>query len=224
MRSLRIVGLVVVVAALVLGAAQAGSGLAATSPVVPAGGNVAGKGYAYYLKRLELISIANFGRKPSISGLPQRCPTVTVGGQKVAMLNAGTGVIVPLPGRTVTCSEPAGRAIYVHVWSNFCSTQRNFPHHPGMSDADLVKCANSVDPRVTRSATLDGHPVNLRPLVTATGVFFVPKSLGGPARAAAYGVGILLRGLSKGTHTIQTTDVIKVPGPPPLPPLKVHVA
>jgi hypothetical protein len=231
MRSLRIVGLVVVVAALVLGAAQAGSGLAATSPVVPAGGKVAGKGYAYYLKRLELIAIANNGRLAnngpitSISGLAaQSCPTVTVGGQKVAMLNDGSGTAVASPRRTLTCSEPAGRAIYVYVSSNMCSTLRGFQPTRGKtpSDADLVKCAPLLFPQgPTPSATLDGHPVNLPPLVTATGVFFVPKSMGGPARAAAYGLGVLLRGLSKGTHTIQTNS-----GPPPRPKvtLKVHVA
>jgi hypothetical protein len=170
--------------------------------VVPAGGKVAGKGYAYYLKRLQLIASATEGRIPS-------CSTVTVGKQKVAMLNP--------PGRTVTCSEPAGRAIYVAVFSNTCSTQQGFQPSSGTSDADLVKCAkglpNGLPEGLTISATLDGHPVNLHPLGAATGVFFVPKTLGGPARAAAYGFGVLLRGLSKGTHKIQTD--LKGPGTPP---------
>jgi hypothetical protein len=75
------------------------------------------------------------------------------------------------------------------------------------------------------SAALDGHPVNLRPLAIATGVFFLPKTLGGPARGAAYGVGVLLRGLSKGTHTIQI-DVKPPAGPPggAKSTVKVHVA
>jgi hypothetical protein len=225
MRSLRIVGLIVVVAALVLGAAQAGSGLAATSPVVPAGGKVAGRGYAYYFKRLQLLIT------PSTRPLPS-CSTVTVGGQKVAMLNLNQP-----QGGTVTCNEPAGRAIYVALIGITCSTQRGF--HGGLappsvwtnlgsgtSDADLVKCAKlGFHPPVGNSATLDGHTVNLRPLVTSTGVFFVPKMLDGPARVAAYGVGILLRGLSKGTHTIQ--GHVKGVGPHPATPkftLKVHAA
>jgi hypothetical protein len=210
--------------------------------VVPAGGKVAGKGYAYYFKRLQQL-IA-----PSTRPLPS-CSTVTVGGQKVAMLN--------LNGVTATCSEPAGRAIYVAVLSNTCSTQRGFHgglappslwsnQGSGTSDADLVKCAATAlacapgaqvnptapgcwavpaGPVTLPSAALDGHPVNLRPLVIATGVFFVPKSLGGPARAAAYGVGVLLRGLSKGTHTIQI-DVKPPAGPPggAKSTVKVHVA
>ena len=187
----------------VLGVSLAAGALAATSPVVPAGGKVAGKGYAYYLKRLQLIAIATDGRIPS-------CSTVTVAGQKVAMLNPPGG------GRTVTCSEPTGRAIYVAVLSNTCSTQQGF--HPGFgtSDADLAKCAKAIPKGVTPSAALDGHTLNLPALLTATGVFFVPKTPGGPTptpRAAAYGVGVLLRGLSNGTHTIQTN--VKAPGAPP---------
>jgi hypothetical protein len=209
----------------VLGLSLAAVGLAATSPVVPAGGKVAGKGYAYYFMRLQQL-IA-----PSTRPLPS-CSTVTVAGQKVAMLNLNQ----PPPGGTVTCSEPAGRAIYVALISITCSTQQGFHgglappslwfnQGSGTSDADLVKCAKlGVNLPLGNSATLDGHPVNLRPLVTSTGVFFVPKMLGGPARAAAYGVGVLLRGLSNRTHTIQIH--VKV-GPPPATikiALKVHVA
>ena len=79
----------------VLGLSLATGALAATGPLVPASGKVAGKGYAFYLKRLQLIAIATDGRIPS-------CSTVNVGGQKVAMLNPPGG------GRTVTCNEPAG--------------------------------------------------------------------------------------------------------------------
>jgi hypothetical protein len=199
----------------VVGLFLAAGGLAATSPVVPASGKVAGKGYAYYLKRLQLIAIATDGRIPS-------CSTVTVAGQEVAMLNPPGG------GRTVTCSEPAGRAIYVAVLSNTCSTQPGFHEGFGTSDADLVKCAKGFPKGVTPSAAIDGDTVNLLPLVTATGVFFAPKMLGGSAptaRAAAYGVGVLVRGLSKGTHTIQTD--VKGPHTPPSgvkSALEVHVA
>jgi hypothetical protein len=49
----------------VVGLFLAAGGLAATSPVVPAGGKVAGKGYAYYLKRLQLIAIATRAAYPA---------------------------------------------------------------------------------------------------------------------------------------------------------------
>ena len=42
----------------VLGLFLAAGGLAATSSVVPVGGKVAGKGYAYYLKRVWLLNFA----------------------------------------------------------------------------------------------------------------------------------------------------------------------
>ena len=187
----------------VLGLLLATGALAATGPLVPASGKVAGKGYAYYLKRLQLIAIATDGRIPS-------CSTVNVGGQKVAMLNPPGG------GRTVTCNEPAGRAIYVAVLSNTCSTQQGFHQGFGTSDTDLMKCAKAIPTGVTPSAALDGHPVNLPALLTATGVFSVPKTPGGSTptpRAAAYGVGLLLSELSNGTHTIQTN--VKAPGAPP---------
>jgi hypothetical protein len=191
MRSLRIVGLVVVVAGLVLGAAQAGSGLAATSPVVPVGGKVAGKGYAYYLKQVWLT---NFGA----SALPPSCSTLTVGGQKVAVLR--------LPPKADTCNEPAGRAIYVHEVTFECSTLKGDHNGFGTTNADLVKCAKDfINSKVTYSATLDGQTVDLHALDAATGEFFVPKVVGQSAptaRSAAYGPGILLLGLSKGTHTI----------------------
>jgi hypothetical protein len=199
----------------VLGLSLAAGALAATSPVVPAGGKVAGKGYAYYLKRLQLLSFATEGRIPS-------CSTVTVGGQTVVMLNPPGG------GRTVTCNEPAGRAIYVPVLSKECSTEHGDHQGFGTSDADLVKCAKAIPKGVTPSAALDGHTVNLPTLLTATGVFSVGKIPGGStptARSAAYGVGVLLRGLSNGTHTIQTN--VKAPGAPPSSgksTLEVHVA
>ena len=51
-------GVVCVGVITVLGLSLAAGGLAATSPVVPAGGEVAGKGYAYYLKRVWLLNFA----------------------------------------------------------------------------------------------------------------------------------------------------------------------
>ena len=188
----------------------AAGGLAATSPIVPAGGKVAGKGYAYYLKRVWLL---NFAGSPPLS-----CSTLTVGGQKVALLRT-------TPQNSATCNEPAGRAIYVHELTNECSTLKG--DHPGFgtTNADLVKCAKAFfNGPVIYSATLDGQAVDLHALLAATGEFFVPKVVGQSAptaRSAAYGPGILLRGLSKGTHTVYSTA--SGPGGVDHSTLKVHV-
>lgn len=131
------------------------------------------------------------------------CLALTVAGEKVAVLRPP-----PMQGATATCNEPAGRAIYVHQITNECSTLKGDHKGFGTTNADLVKCAKSLfkRPAVSFSATLDGHTVNLHALVTSTGEFLVPKVVGqsaSTARSAAYGPGILLRGLSKGTHTIE---------------------
>jgi hypothetical protein len=177
----------------VLGLFLAAGGLAATSPIVPVGGKVAGKGYAYYLKRVWLL---NFAGSP-----PSSCSALSVGGQKVALLRTSM--------KSATCNEPAGRAIYVHELTNECSTLKG--DHPGFgtTNADLMKCAKSFfNGPVTYSATLDGQTVDLHALLAATGEFFVAKVVGQSAptaRSAAYGPGIMLLGLSKGTHTIYST-------------------
>jgi hypothetical protein len=183
-------------ASTVLGLTLAAGGLAATSPVVPAGGKVAGHGYAYYLKRVWLMRFASPGPAPS-------CAAFSVGGEKVALLRPP-----PMSGATATCNEPAGRAMYVHQVTNECSTLKGDHKGFGTTNADLVKCAKSLfkKPGVSFSATLDGLPVNLHALVASTGEFFVPKVVGqsaSTARSAAYGPSILLRALSKGTHTIE---------------------
>lgn len=209
-------GALCVGATAVLGLSLAAGGLAATSPIVPAGGKVAGKGYAYYLKRGWLISFAASAPLPS-------CATLAVGGKKVALIRTP-----PKSGATATCNEPAGRAIYVHEISNECSTLKGDHRGFGTTNADLVKCAKSVYkvPGVSLSATLDGHTVNLQALVVSSGEFFVPKVVGqsaSTARSAAYGPGILLRGLSKGTHTIRSKT--NIPGVVTVDStLKVHVA
>lgn len=193
----------------------AAGALAATSPVVPKGGKIAGKGYAYYLKQVTLIGFA-------ASAPPPSCSTLSVDGQKVAVL------VPPLKsGATARCNEPAGRPIYVHELTNECSTLNGDHRGFGTTNADLVKCAKAFFTKhVTYSATLDGKAVNLHALLTATGEFFVPKVAGGSpptARSAAYGPGILLRGLSKGTHTIHSKA--SVPGVLTIhSTLKVHVA
>jgi hypothetical protein len=205
-------GALCVGATAVLGLSLAAGGLAATSPVVPAGGKVAGESYGYYLKQVWLTNFATSAPPPS-------CSTVTVGGQKVAVLR--------LPPKSVTCNEPAGRAIYVHEVTFECSTLMGDHNGFGTTNADLVKCAKAFfNSKVTYGATLDGQTVDLHALNAATGEFFVAKVVGQPAptaRSAAYGPGILLRGLSKGTHTI--VSKANIPGVEKVnSTLKVHVA
>jgi hypothetical protein len=61
------------------------------------------------------------------------------------------------------------------------------------------------------SATVDGKPVNMWKLPAATGVYPVQAVAGninglppGSGRSAAYGAGLLLTGLAKGTHVIHS--------------------
>jgi hypothetical protein len=61
------------------------------------------------------------------------------------------------------------------------------------------------------TTSIDGHRVDLSKLIAAAGEYRVHASnhnaLGqspGPGLSAAYGYGLLLRGFSKGTHTIHT--------------------
>jgi len=188
-------------------AASAGprSGRVATAgnPVVPAGGTVAGKGYAYWLERSWRVYIT--------VKTPAPCLTVSVGGARVAML---LGPPNSLSGSS-TCSEPAGRAMYVPQVSWVCSTVKE-DLGTGATPADLEKCARgrfeSGTIGVPSRDVLDGHPIDWHKLVTATDAFYVSKPVSAivnaPAPAAyvaAYGSGLLLRDLPKGTHTIHFT-------------------
>ena len=187
------------VALAALGLSMTANALAATSPVVPAGGKVVGKGYAYFLERWWLTNFA-------ASAPPPSCGTMAVGGQTVALALGSLK-----PGATTTCTEPAGRAIYVVQPSNECSTLKGDHKGFGTTAADLVKCASAGLKRASYSASLDGHPINLHALLSATGVFFVPKVVGASAptaHSAADGTGILLRGLSTGPHSLHATAVI----------------
>jgi hypothetical protein len=183
--------------------AMGGGALAAsTGPVVPNGGKVAGKGYSYWLKRAWLMEFA--------AGHPLgACKTVTVNGRRVAFLTSpGLG-----SGKTFsyTCTEPAGRPIYVHQLTAECSTLKG-DHTDGTTAADLEKCARTELKHASYSESLDRHTIDLHKLFTATGEFFVPKVKlpGQPptAHSAAYGPGLLLRGLRKGTHTLHTTSIL----------------
>jgi hypothetical protein len=193
------------VAFTVLFFALGGGALAASAgPVVSRDGEVAGKGYPYWLKRAWLMEFA--------AGHPLApCMTVTVNGKHVAFLDSpglGSGMTF-----SYTCKEPAGRPVYVHQLSAECSTLKGDHKGFGTTAADLQKCARTELKHASYSESLDGHAIDLHKLMTATGEFFVPKvNLPGPvpptAHSAAYGPGLLLRGLRKGTHTLHDTSVL----------------
>jgi hypothetical protein len=171
------------------------------SNVVPPTGKVAGRGYAYWMERHWQFS---FSLSASAARSSNLCHTLTANGKQVAWL------IGPSTGNHA-CSEPVGRPIYVNLLGAECSTFSG--DHPGFgtSDAQLQACSRSqfAGAGLTPSATVDGQAVNVKALVTATGAFPVHavggNPLGFPAgngRSAAYGIGLLLTGFSKGTHTI----------------------
>ena len=181
-----------------------------TFEVVPITGTVAGGGYAYWQKRYWQI---NFGQ----SSVPL-CDTATgPDGQTIGFLNGG------VPGyESAACTEPAGRALYVAVSSAenpaptgkpiTCQVSPTAPRTPITSDAQAESCAVRSWPGTTVFGTVDGHPVDLHALLTVTKVFPINVVEGndfhygppGPGRAAAYGSGLLLTGLSPGTHIIHT--------------------
>lgn len=175
------------------------------STVVPATGTVAGKDYAFWLKHMLQVGYA------TNSSAPPFCTVVSVGGQDVTWLGTGSS---GTSGST-TCSQPAGRGLYVGGPAGNCSTLQGDHSGFGTTSADLQKCARgdfeSAFASVSHGVTLDGR---LMPsVVTSTGVFYVPKvvseglcsspCVAAPtAHAAGYGSGLLLSRLSNGTHVI----------------------
>jgi hypothetical protein len=174
---------------------------AGRTTVVPPKGKIAGEGYAYWLVRSWQITF-------NISPPVKPCQTLTTNGQRVALLTLKT--IAPGTDR-YTCSEPAGRPMYAVELSNECSTFKGDHGNFGTSDSQLKLCARALFKGAMETTTVDGHAVNVSKLVAATGVYpvRVPKhnivgTPPGKGRSAAYGYGLLLTGLAKGTHTIHT--------------------
>jgi hypothetical protein len=198
----------VVGAALVLGL---GTAEATQSHVVPLGGKVAGTGYAFWLK---------WQWQDQFSHTPpyQVCQTVNVNGHKVGYL----GVKSTAPGANrATCTEPVGRPLYVIQTSAECSTFKGDHLNFGTTDSQLVKCAKAEVHQVnpTYHTTVDGRAVNVLKLATGTSAYpvtnvpgnFVKVSKTTKGRSAAYGPGLLLTGLSKGTHVVKGTTTITQP-------------
>jgi hypothetical protein len=168
--------------------------------VVSPTGKVAGEGYAYYEQR-STQKLLDFSR-------PVRpCQTLVVNGQRVAYLTITT--VFPSTNK-YTCSEPAGRPMYVVGIGNECSTFRGDHGNFGTTDSQLRKCARALFKGLKPGFAVDGHSVNVSKLLTATGAFPIDISKHplfplspGKGRSAAYGPGLLLSGLSKGNHTIK---------------------
>src|SRR5579883_747341 len=207
-RPRRCVGSVAGVLAAALGAVlllSLGTGaLAAQSNnVVPPKGTVAGHGYAFWMQRhWQLV----FSLDTSLSASSNHCKILTADGKQVAFLSG------PFSTGNHGCNEPVGRPIYVNLVSAECDTFKG--EHPGFgtSDTQLQLCSKSFFARAgAASATVDGHAINVKALVTATGAFPVHAVASNPigvspgnGRAAAYGIGLLFTGFSIGTHTIHT--------------------
>jgi hypothetical protein len=175
--------------------------LAVATPVVAPRGNVAGKGYAYWQERFWQNLFAS-GRLT-----PKACQTLTVGGQRVALLTVGIAGPGPY---SHTCTEPAGRPLYLQALTDECSTFKTDHNGFGTTASQLKRCARA-DYKVTNAEVwVDGRPVQpFNRFITATGVYpvHVPShnmfNIKRPnGRSAAYGSGLLLSGLNRGTHTI----------------------
>jgi hypothetical protein len=199
----------VVSAALVLGL---GTAVANESHVVPPGGKVAGTGYAFWLKWEWQWFFSHTPPYPA-------CETVTVNRHKVGFL----GIKSIAPGASkYKCSEPAGRPLYFATFAGECSTFHG-DHPLGTSNSQLRRCARKEFTGLipTVHTTIDGHAVDVMKLVAGpTRVFRVRlaphnfiKSKKRRGRSSAYGFGLLLTGLSKGTHVIHTMVKITEPAP-----------
>jgi hypothetical protein len=185
--------------------------LAATGThVVPAGGKVAGTGYASWLQREWQLQ---FAHTPPY----EACRTMTVNGRKVGYL--GIKSIAPAT-TSYRCSEPAGLPLYVIELSAECSTFHGDHLTFGTTDSQLKRCARTEfrQGTPTQATTIDGHSVDVSKLVAATGVYRVHNAKGNfvtstnrSGRSAAYGWGLLLTGLAKGTHVIHSVAKITQP-------------
>lgn len=187
-------------AALVL-ALSAGAHAATATKVVPSSGKVAGHGYGYWQQRAWQLMFSN-------PGPMSPCVTVTSNGQRVGIL---TGKSIAPGTYRYTCSEPAGRPLYVREATDECSTFKGDHGSFGTSDQQLTRCAQAVYEGTKGSATVDRQAVNLGKLLTATGAYPVQAArkniLGfspGSGRSAAYGSGLLLNKLARGTHVIHS--------------------
>jgi hypothetical protein len=117
---------------------------------------------------------------------------------------------------TQTCTEPAGRPIYVQHVANECSTFKGDHAGFGTSGAQLKKCARSPFTNATGTTKVDGQKVahpdrylaasQVYAITLHKSNYFGYKKKHG--RSAAYGYGVLLRGLTTGTHKVVVAGTI----------------
>jgi hypothetical protein len=121
---------------------------------------------------------------------------------------------VVITGAGRTCTEPAGRPIYVGGPGSECSTLPGDHKGFGTTDSELKQCARAgLKGFSDVTASVDGHHVpQYARFITATEAFpfNLPKNRfpgikQRNGRSAAYGYGLLLTGLTKGTHTVRHT-------------------
>jgi hypothetical protein len=170
---------------------------------------VAGKGYGDYVGKSWQVIFESPAHEDNL------CATTSVGGTTVAMIWSkavakGSGTY------TQTCSEPVGRPIYLQHVANECSTFKGDHAGFGTTAAQLKRCARSPFANATGTTTVDGrklaHPDRY---LAASPVYAVnpPKSnyfgyKKRHGRSAAYGYGVLLRGLAAGTHKVVVAGTI----------------
>jgi hypothetical protein len=191
------------VVAMVLACAGGGVAQAADGGlVVPSRGAVAGHGYAYWLAAVERIFFA-------YGGSPPLCQTLHANGRAVEFLDGAN------TDQQIKCSASPGEPIYVHGIDNECSTIKGDHDGFGTSPAQLERCARKGFKGDSGTVSIDGVKLaSYSRLITATNAveIHVPKhnSLNIPAQSgtsAAYGEGLLLRGLAAGSHRIRVRSV-----------------
>jgi hypothetical protein len=175
---------------------------ASLSIVVPPGGTVAGHGYAYWLAAGDRIFFDS-------GGSPGPCQTLYANGDAVSFLDGAN------TSGDINCSVPAGQPLYVHGVQNECSTFEGDHNGFGTSPPQLQLCARRGFEHLSGAAFIDGTSVSsYRELIAAAEAVEVniPANnsfgiTGGPGTSAAYGEGLLLRGLAAGTHTIRIVSI-----------------
>jgi hypothetical protein len=198
---------VLAVLTVAVGLSTGASALAAgDSVVVPPSGTVAGMGYGGWLALSWQLAFA--AHPPG----PGACETViTADGPVAVLFQSFAG-----GEQAYTCDEPLGRSIYIVGISNECSTVPGDHGVFGDTPAQLEICAPTGFDGAFGTASVDGRPVeDYRALISRTAVFTIhlpQNNLFGSgertARSAAFGEGLLLRGLSTGTHIVRTTSVV----------------
>jgi hypothetical protein len=201
-RHRRLIALALAGGALLI-APAAPAGAAAADVVVPKGGTVAGRTYAQWLGAWWQLRL---NRPPDVV----ICREVG----DVAVLIGGRSALSG--GESDACTVPLGQPVYLNGLAVGCSTMQTGALH-GDTDAQLRSCARRQF-RGARGlrATLDGEVIaGYGGLVAASPVVAVAmprvnvlKTRKRSGRVAAYGVGLLLQGLTAGTHTVRQSGTL----------------